>query len=126
MLNAARRDAPKWERELAKYGLSKHQLKQSGIQQLGTNVDRAAAAFPHAHDPEVRAYWKYNAVGLTWQDMSNMSRVPVIRQEREVPEWALSDAACCALLLHLYPTLNKTANDNYLILIANLFDFFNT
>jgi biotin operon repressor len=105
MLRVARKAAPAWERRLAKFGLSNHQIKMSGIQQLGEN---AGGTFPHCFDPEIGLHWKNGAGrrGLTSQDLSNMSRVSVRYIARDVPDWATNNAACRVLLLHLYPNIN--------------------
>jgi hypothetical protein len=105
MLRCARKQHAQWEKVLAKFRLANYQLKNAGIQQLGTN---AGGAFPHAHDPALRGNW-YNQPGVrqryAYAELTGFGLVPAHRNLRQTPEWAFNDRQCRALLLRLYPRL---------------------
>jgi len=105
MLRCARGQAALWEKRLANHGLSNHQFKIRGLQQLGAMG--ADTTFNYSFDPELGHHWKNGARWLTSQDLSGMGRVPARYTFREVPMWALSDSECRALLLYLYPRLTN-------------------
>jgi hypothetical protein len=115
MLRAARAEAPAWERKLAHYGLSLAQLRTHDIQHIASRDRLAVQSFQF--DSELGRHWKTQAQRHTILDgteLSGMSRIPARMYGRDVPKWAHCDTCCRRLLLHLYPTLEKTSGNKYL------------
>lgn len=92
-----------WERKLTRYGLANAQVgpKQNLQRRAVVRPEREGIQSSQFDSGIDRRKWKARVKSYSFSDLSSIHRVRVAEYERDVPAWALDDAAVREFLRHL-------------------------